>query len=113
MNPIKIDSRRINEYDDYVLFLTDHFNFMKLHNPLWSLSAWAKHMGFKNTSTLSRVLKNQREIGPKLFHVLCTYFQMNEEEIRHFKILIKKNQIKKLEMKMFCKSSKLPVCSML
>lgn len=98
MRDMKMESHQksVKKYQDYKVFLNDYFRLKKELNNQWSLGAWASYMGLQNTSTLSRVLNGERIIGPKLFEKLVRYFEMNEEEIEHFKNLIKRSKIERI-----------------
>ncbi len=76
------------QYQGYLCFLNDFVKLKKQNCPEWSLGVWAKALGLKSTSSISKILKNERAPGEKITNSLVDYFNFNEKERLYFNDLI-------------------------
>ena len=75
-------------YADFRTFLNAYAQQMKNRQPMWSLGAWSKHLGLSTTSSLTKVLRGERNPGPKMVERFIEYFSFSPEEERHFRELV-------------------------
>ncbi len=76
---------QLNDYRD---FLKAHAENKQLGNPNWNYSIWARVLGLKSTSSLTKVLSGERKPGPKMVDRLVKYFKFSREEETHFRSLV-------------------------
>ena len=81
----------IHHYRD---FLRKYAENSKLRRPGFSLGAWAKALGLKSTSSLTKVLAGEREAGPELLEKLVRYFKFSELEEAQFRNLVTISKLK-------------------
>lgn len=77
------------KYQDYRMFLADYNRARSERKRGWSLSVWTRQLGLSHASALSMILNRKRHIGESLQDSLCTYFEFNESEKKHFANLVK------------------------
>jgi len=84
----------ILRYQDYSLFLNDFVTNKKKSDINWSLGVWAKSLGLKSTSSITKVLNNDRAPGRQITESLIDYFKFNDREAMYFQDLVsvKKNK---------------------
>ena len=82
-------------FSDYRTFLAAHAQEMKRRNTQWSLGAWARHIGLKTTSSLTKVINGERNPGENISNRLIQYFRFDSEEERHFRDLVSFQKLKK------------------
>lgn len=87
-------SIRLRQFGDYRSFLSAYAKSAKAKNPQWSYSAWSKALGLKATSSLTKVLNAQREIGDEIVTRLVRYFKFNASDEAYFRDLVKLQKIK-------------------
>ena len=73
-------------YVDIRNFLKDFVLYSKFKNPKWTLGLLSRKLQIQ-TSTLTRVLNGQREMGEVLRDKLITYLNFNSEEAEYFRDL--------------------------
>ncbi len=78
----------ILSYQDYSLFLNDFVINKKKSDINWSLGVWAKSLGLKSTSSITKVLNKDRSPGKKITESLIHYFEFNDKESMYFQDLI-------------------------
>ncbi len=78
----------ILRYQDYSLFLDDFVKNKKKSDINWSLGSWAKTLGLKSTSSITKVLNKNRAPGKKITNSLINYFNFNNKESIYFQDLI-------------------------
>lgn len=78
----------IYQYSDYRTFLLDHAQKKKLAKPRWSLGCWARQLGLKSTSSLTKVLQGKRNPGPEMTQALVLYFGFPKVEADYFRDLV-------------------------
>lgn len=76
------------EFQNYRSFMVAHFEATKARVPGWSYEAWARKLGLKNNTSLIKVVKGQREAGPKILHRLEDYFRLSGRELDYFRALV-------------------------
>lgn len=84
----KEGSPTILEISDYRDFLCTYAEEKKLQSKVWNLSMWARTLGLKSTSSITKILSGERKPGPDLVDRLVRYFKFNAEEERHFRSLV-------------------------
>jgi uncharacterized protein (TIGR02147 family) len=73
---------------NYRAFLKHYAESTKKKRPSWSYAAWAKAMGLKSTSSLTKIIQGDREPGPEIVEKLVRYFKFNAKEEDHFRNLV-------------------------
>lgn len=84
----------IKHFSDYRDFLTAHFAVKKSANPNWSYGLWAKRLGLKATSSLTKIMNNEREPGDQIIEKLNSYFSFDSVQASYFSDLIRLSKIK-------------------
>lgn len=85
---------QVTEFADYRAFLNAYYADARMKNPRFSYGAWAKKLHTKDTSTLTKIIKGQRDPGPRLTEQFITYFKFNESEAKYFRSMV---QLEKLQ----------------
>ncbi len=85
---------RVTEFTDYRAFLKAYYADARLKNPRFSYGAWSKKLNTKDTSTLTKIIKGQRDPGPRLTEQFITYFKFSESEAKYFRSMV---QLEKLQ----------------
>jgi uncharacterized protein (TIGR02147 family) len=88
--PLKVEC-----FTDLRTFLMAHTQFKKDTNPQWTYGLWAKQLNLKSTSSITKVVRGQREAGDELTQKLVQYFKFNSHETEYFRDLVSINKIKK------------------
>ncbi len=83
----------VREFTNYRSFLNHHAQAMKAVKAQWSYGGWARHLGLKSTSSLSKVLRGTREPGSLMVEKFVSYFQFNRDEAQHFRDLVHLSKI--------------------
>ncbi|MBT3984308.1 MAG: TIGR02147 family protein [Bacteriovoracaceae bacterium] len=86
---------QLRKFSDYRAFLLHSFEKKKLKNKNWSYGAWAKSLGLKSTSSLTKIVKNERHPGAEMVKKFTHYFEFNESDLEYFLDLIQLQKIKK------------------
>lgn len=84
---------RVTEFADYRAFLKAYYADARLKNPRFSYGAWAKKLHTKDTSTLTKIIKGQRDPGPRLTEQFIAYFKFNESEAKYFRSMVQLEKI--------------------
>ena len=85
----------IRQFTDYRTFLIAHSQDMKRIRPEWSYGSWAKRLGLKATSSITKILHGEREPGDQITEQLVNYFQFDERDATYFRDLVRLNKIRK------------------
>ena len=85
----------IRQFTDYRTFLIAHAQDMKRIRPEWSYGSWAKRLGLKATSSITKIIHGEREPGEQITEQLVTYFQFDERDATYFRDLVRLNKIRK------------------
>lgn len=91
----KKSSISVKSFADYRIFLIAHAQEMKKRNPAWSYGAWAKRLGLKTTSSITKVIKGQRAPGASVTSGLIRYFEFSREDADYFRDLIELDRVKR------------------
>lgn len=91
----------IYNYNDFHTFLRDSLKAKKRKNPSFSLSAWAKQLGFENSSPLSLTLKGKRSLPKKYLPDVVSSLGLTSEEGLYLEALIDLSKAKTPEQKLF------------
>jgi uncharacterized protein (TIGR02147 family) len=84
----------LKQFVDYRSFLLAHFERTKRNRASWTMGAYAKSMGLKNTSSLTKILNGQRHPGPEMLKKMVRYFGFDQRESRLFQDLIQMHKSK-------------------
>jgi uncharacterized protein (TIGR02147 family) len=87
-------SLNIKNFGDYREFLKFHFEMKKNLNPNWSYGVWAKRLGLKATSSLTKILSGDRDPGPEITSKLVSFLNFDTIEEQYFCDLIRLSKIK-------------------
>jgi hypothetical protein len=75
---------KIEDFEDTPTFLLAYFQYRKCHRPQWSLHAWARTIGLRSGSLLSKVLRRERAMSDELFIRIAASFKPSDLEISHW-----------------------------
>jgi len=81
----------------YREFLLRYAESARKRKPSFSYGSWAKALGLKSTSSLTKVLNGEREAGPELVERLVKYFKFSSAEAVHFRELVSVSKLKNHE----------------
>ncbi len=82
-------------FTDYRAFLAAHAQEMKRRNSLWSFGAWARHLGLRTTSSLTKIINGARNPGEVISKRLVDYFRFDSDEEQHFRDLVNLQKLRK------------------
>lgn len=77
----------IQNYLDFRAFLTAYIS-QRRKTRGWSYGVWARRLGIKTPSTITKVILGTRAPGPKLVKSFCRYFDFNADESAYFEKLV-------------------------
>ena len=84
----------VKHYTDYRSYLLSHVQERRSNRATWSLGGWAKKLGLKSTSSISKVISGQRLPGPALTEKLVNYFEFSDSDAEYFRDLVKFHKVK-------------------
>ncbi|MBI3541777.1 MAG: TIGR02147 family protein [Deltaproteobacteria bacterium] len=79
---------KVQSFTDYRTFLVAHAQHMKAHKPGWSYGSWARTLGLKNTSSITKILQGTRNPGKQITEQLIHYFRLEHDDADYFRDLI-------------------------
>jgi len=79
----------LKHFGDYRDFLNAHFDYKKIQNKQWSYGLWAKRLGLGATSSLTKIINGEREVGSKIEQSFINYFDFSIDEASYFSDLIR------------------------
>jgi len=85
----------IHQLTDYRSFLIAHAEDKKNLNPHWTYGSWAQQLGLKTTSSITKIIKGEREPGSEVTQKLISYFKFNSGQAQYFEDLVRLHKIKK------------------
>ena len=85
---MKVNDLSVLPFADFRAFLNAYAQEMKNRQPMWSFGAWSKHLGLSTTSSLTKVLRGERNPGPRMVEKFIEYFSFSPEEEVHFRELV-------------------------
>ncbi len=85
----------ILSYSDYRAFLHDYYALKKSQRDSWSFGVWARQLGLKSTSSITKVIKGERALGDKALDKVIDYFSFSINEEQHFRDLVSLEKIKR------------------
>ena len=85
----------IRKFTDYRTFLVAYAQEMKRKKPDWSYGGWAKRLGLKATSSITKIVQGDREPGEQITEQLVEYFQFKDKEAQYFRDLVRLSKIRK------------------
>jgi uncharacterized protein (TIGR02147 family) len=81
----------IYHYQDYRVYLRDHYERCAGKNARFSLRSFALKIGL-NVSNLTRILKGERNISEATAERLVVYLKLRDREAEYFRLLVRYNQ---------------------
>jgi uncharacterized protein (TIGR02147 family) len=99
MGIIRPEAPRIFDYQDYRIFLADHFAYRKARDPEFSLRVFSRHTELRlaSSSFLSAVLKGKKNLSQALRLRFGKALGLEPAEQEYFELLIQANQGKTAE----------------
>lgn len=85
----------IRDFTDYRAFLAAHFQDLKRANPGYSYGRWAQKIGLKDTSSITKIIKGDREPGDQITNLVVKYFKFPDREAEYFRDLIRLSKIRR------------------
>jgi uncharacterized protein (TIGR02147 family) len=79
--------KAIYTYQDYRSFLRDFYADCNARNPRFSLRSFASKVDL-NVSTITRILKGQRNISEETRNRIAAYLKLRERETEYFNLLV-------------------------
>lgn len=84
----------VQHFTDYRTFLVAYAQQMKSAKKGWSYGAWAKKLGLKTTSSITKIVQGKRDPGAEITEKLIHYFRFNKQESEYFRDLIRLYKVK-------------------
>lgn len=84
----------VRQFTDYRTFLLAYTQGMKDSRTSWSYGGWAKSLGLKTTSSITKIINGEREPGPQITEKLIRHFKFNSTQAQYFRDLVKLQKIK-------------------
>lgn len=78
----------IFNYLNLSAFLEDYVQYCKENKKNWSYGTWVKKLGFKSTSSISKVMNGYRYPSKQMVNRLVKYFNFSEKEKDYFLKLV-------------------------
>lgn len=85
----------VKQFTDYRAFLLAHVQDCKRRNIDWTYGVFAKKLGLKDTSSITKIMQGQREPGDAITGQLIRYFEFTPRESQYFQDLVRLQKIKK------------------
>ncbi|MBI4042791.1 MAG: TIGR02147 family protein [Deltaproteobacteria bacterium] len=85
----------IHNFTDYRSFLLAYADDAKKANPHWTYGIWAKRLGLKDTSSITKIVRGQRHPGPELTDQLIKNLGFDVKRAQYFRDLIHLQKVKK------------------
>ena len=85
----------VYHYTDVRHYLKDYYLYLKSKNSRFSYNAWSKALGVKDSTTILKVLRGQRNIGPELSEKFLKYFAFPAKQAEYFNDLVTLTKIGK------------------
>lgn len=86
-------SINVCQFIDYRTYLAAYSQEMKQRKPHWSYGAWARSLGLKSTSSITKIIQGKREPGPRITDRLVDYFAFNDKQARYFRNLVQLRKV--------------------
>jgi uncharacterized protein (TIGR02147 family) len=84
----------LRSFTDYRAFLLAYAQDMKSRQATWTYGVWAKKLGLKTTSSITKILSGERDPGPQITEQLVRYFGFKDRDARYFRDLVQLKKIK-------------------
>ncbi len=85
----------VQSFTDYRAFLLVHAQGQRTKNPRWRVGMWAKRLGLKSTSSVTKILQGKREPGREITDRFVRYFSFNAKEADYFRDLVRLRKVQK------------------
>lgn len=89
---VKTVREDVFQFRNAIDYISAEFSKAKEKNPSYSLRAWSLHLGFRDKSTMSKVLLQKRLISESVEKSLTTYFNLDAIQKRYFSLLCEVNR---------------------
>lgn len=91
---IEVNSKpNIYNYTDIRVYIKDHYLYLKKKNANFSYNAWSKVLGVKDSTTILKVIKGERNLGPELSAKFQKYFAFTPKQAEYFSDLVTLSKI--------------------
>jgi len=85
----------VKQFTDYRTFLVAYAQDKKRDSKDWSYGGWAKRLGLKTTSSITKIIKGERDPGDQVTELLVNYFKFADKEAAYFRDLVRLHKIRK------------------
>jgi uncharacterized protein (TIGR02147 family) len=85
---------RVHKFTDYRSFLLAHVQDKRKENPNWTFGIWARSLGLKDPSSITKILQGQRHPGKQITERLVNYFNFKNNEGQYFSDLVAFHKVK-------------------
>ena len=89
MHRVANNEPSVFEYSNYRSYLRDRFLWQQKKRPGWSYGAWARKLGLKSPSTLTMILKGERNPSDELVESLSQSLSLKTPEREFFHNLVR------------------------
>ncbi|OFZ78906.1 MAG: hypothetical protein A2583_11925 [Bdellovibrionales bacterium RIFOXYD1_FULL_53_11] len=87
-------AKNVKKFTDYRAFLVAYAQEKKQNSPAWSYGAWARMLGLKTTSSITKILNGEREAGSRVIEQMVAYFKFRDKDARYFRDLVRLHKIR-------------------
>lgn len=84
----------LKKFTDYRTFLIAHVQDCKKKKPSWTYGVFARQLGLKDPSSITKIIQGQREPGEIVTGKIIHYFQFSPKDAQYFRDLIRLKKIK-------------------
>jgi uncharacterized protein (TIGR02147 family) len=85
---------QVKQFTDYRAFLLAHVQDCKRRNAGWTYGAFARRLGLKDTSSITKIIQGQRQPGSLITSSLIRYFQFSPRDAEYFRDLVRLQKVK-------------------
>lgn len=89
-----MEKLRVQSFTDYRSFLLAHVQDKRRANPSWTYGMWARSLGLKDTSSITKIIQGQRHPGAEMTEKLIKYFALSERDAQYFGDLVQFQKVK-------------------
>jgi uncharacterized protein (TIGR02147 family) len=94
MIPSVMSHIEVKNYTSYRSFLLAYVHTSKQRRPNWTFGVFAKQLGLKDTSSITKIIRGARDPGPVITNRLIEHFKFTDEDAEYFRNLVRLEKIK-------------------
>ena len=89
-----MEQLELKQFSDYRAYLVAHIQDCKKRRPDWTYGVFARQLGLKDPSSITKIVQGQREPGAAITGKLIRYFQFSPKDAQYFEDLVRLRKIK-------------------